>query len=86
MSINCQDCGNFKAKLYSKNDKFPDSRCGHESALVGRDDDGRAVSWLTIREARLPRSDRKEIPEDEVARMREYNQCGPNATFFVKRK
>lgn len=79
----CENCVHFVEKLHSTTEGRPDSRCGHRSAEVGFDDEGALVSLLTIREARLARSSRKENFPEGVA---EYDQCGPTGVYYYAKK
>lgn len=67
----CEECGNYRAKMYSKNERKPDPRCVHESARLGRDAD----SFMTPTEARAPRHNNEGFWT--------LNPCQPAGFFFV---
>jgi len=78
MAKNCNQCQFYVEKLYSKNDRLPDSRCTHNSAVLGKDEDGKVVSWLLVTEARSP------LPDEKKHGMAPWGPipCGPKGLYF----
>lgn len=81
MSKNCNQCAFYKEKMYSRNEKKPDSRCIHYKAKLGggKFNEGDFEVYMTIREARLPAIDEK------VHGQAAENFCGPDARFFKQK-
>ena len=74
----CENCVSYKERMYAKEDsKSADSRCTHYSSLLGKDEKGVVVSFMTLREARAAQSDEK---VHGVAPWKA--NCGPEGRFF----
>jgi len=74
----CEQCQYYVTSLYSKNQHLPDSRCTHQSAVLGKDEEGKIVSWMLVSEARAPLADEKKhgiSPWGPIP-------CGPKALYF----